>query len=249
MPNVAPYFLNTEEFLDVFLGELPAGVYATDRANNPNPLKRSYSSAEFRAHANILSDLSEQALAVYQNFFITTLQPDGIGQWEIDFFGSIQDGSQSFDQRKQNLFAKYRATGGISLPYISSIIEGILGPKGLTYAILPLSGQTNDDGDTGAWILGYSSLGQNTYLAALDPLVGERQDLTPLDCSMDYAAAGLTIDQLHDIQATAYTYEVRIYGDADNATIAALDAALTKYEPARSTHIIMNNATPPAAPT
>ena len=112
-----------------------------------------------------------------------------------------------------------------------------------------MSGQVNENGDTGTWILGYSSLGQNTYLGTLDPLIGDRSGFTPLDCSLDYAAAGITAGQLADIQKMAYSYEVRIYGNADAVTLALLDSDLTKYEPARSTHIILNNATPPAAPT
>jgi len=244
-----PYFLNTEEILDLLLGELPAGVYSQDRANNPDPTKISYSSAELRAHANLLSNFETQGQSVYNNFFITTLMSDGLSQWEKDFFGAIQDSSLTYTQRIQNLLAKYRATGGLSVPYITGIVAGILGPIGLSFAILPLSGQVNNDGNTGAWILGYSSLGLNTYLSTIDPIWCDLVGFTPLDCSLDYAAAGITALQMAEIQDVAYSYEVRIYGNADATTLALLDADLTKFEPARSTHIIMNNASPPAAPT
>jgi hypothetical protein len=182
---------------------------------------------------------------VFNNFFITTLSSDGLGQWEKDFFGTAQDSALSFTQRKQSLFAKYRATGGLSVPYITDIVSGILSPVGLEFEILPLSGQVNANGITGAWVLGYSALGLDTYLTTIDPLWGERIGYTPLDCSLDYASAGLTAQQLEDIQTTAYGYEVRIYGTADGITLDILNKYLTKYEPARSTHIIMNNATPP----
>lgn len=231
------------------MAELPAGVYPTDRANYVDTNKNSYSSAELRAHATMISGIYEQASAVFNNFFITTLTADGLSQWEKDFFGAIQDSSLTFDQRKQNLFAKYRATGGLSLPYITSIVSGILGPLVISFAILPLSGQVNEDGNTGAWILGYSSLGLNTYLGGLDPIIGAQLDFVALDCNLNYAAAGITSDQLAEIQRTAYAYELRIYGNADATTLALLEKNLTKFEPARSTHTIMNNATPPAAPT
>lgn len=244
-----PYFLNTEQLLDILLAELPPGVYPQDRANSSDVTKISYSSAELRAHATLIAGVYLQANNVFNNFFITTLTPDGLAQWEKDYFGAIQDSSLSFTERQQNLFAKFRATGGLSLPYITSIVSGILTPVGLTFAILPLSGQVNTNGDTGTWILGYSSLGQNTYLGSLDPIIGEQSGFTPLDCSLNYTAAGITADQLADIQETAYAYEVRIYGNADATTLALLDKDLTKFEPARSTHIILNNSTPPATPT
>lgn len=244
-----PYFLNTDEILNVLLGELPAGVYAEDRADNPDVNKRSVTSSELRAHAQMLAGIYSQANAVFNNFYITTLQADGLAQWEIDYFGAIQSSALTFDERIQNLSDKFRAQGGINLPYINGQISNILTPQGLTWAILPLSGQVNEDGDTGTWILGYSSLGQNTYLGGLDPENGSNADFVPLDCDLDYAAAGLTLAQLQDIQNTAYAYEVRIYGHADADTLAALDAMLTKYEPARSTHYIMNDASPPTPPT
>lgn len=247
--SVGQYFLNEDEILVLLMAELPEGVYAQDLANNIDPSKNSYSSAELRAHANLYDGIYETAEDVYNNFFITTLQPDGVGQWEVDYFGAIQDASQGFAARKANLTAKFRATGGLSLPYINSLISGLLTPLGLTWAILPLSGQVNENGDTGAWILGYSSLGQNTYLGGLDPIIGEMMDFTPLDCSLNYAAAGITADQLAEIQTTAYQYEVRIYGNASSATLTALDNLLKKFEPARSDHVIMNNATPPVPPS
>lgn len=57
----------------------------------------------------------------------------------------------------------------------------------------------------------------------------------------NYIAAGLTLDQLQSIQTTAYTYEVRILGNADAATLTLLDQTLTQLEKAGSTHIITNN--------
>jgi len=176
----------------------------------------------------------------------TTVTVTGIGRWEKEFFQEPQDGSLTFIQRQQNLLAKIRASGGISLPAISSIIHAILDPVGLTFDILPFNGCSNP-ALTGAWILEVSSLDFDTYLGLMDPLLGAGRDpgITPLDCSLDYAAAGLTLQEMRDIQATAYTYAVIIHGTADAATLALLDRKLTESEPARSTHVIINNAPDP----
>ena len=55
-----------------------------------------------------------------------------------------------------------------------------------------------------------------------------------------------TLDEMIEIQETAYMYEIDIYGNADAATLALLDRQLTALEPARSSHIIRNNVTPPS---
>jgi hypothetical protein len=238
----APIFPDIELTLDILMGELPEGVYAEDRADDPNVDRRSYSSSELRAAAQVVADLYGNLADIYADKFANTVTPEGISSWEHDLFDTAQDSSLPFSQRKQAVLAKVRAIGGISLPAIKAIVDGILTPLGLAFEILPFSGQSNGV-DTGAWILESSLLGFGTYLAGIDPILGVPRDgiLTPLDCSLDYAAAGLTHQQLLDIQSTAYTYEVRIFGNASASTLALLDKQLTSSEPARSTHVIMNN--------
>ena len=238
----APIFPGVEDILDLIFAELPDGVFATDRADDVDFDKRSFSSSELRAHAQMFANAYELLSQTYQDKFISTVTEAGLNPWEKDLFATSQDSSLSFTRRQQNLLSKLRSIGGISLPAIRSVVDGILTPQGLTFAILPYSGQSNGV-DNGAWLLGVSALGAGTYLSGADPLIGARQDpgYTPLDCSGNYAAAGLTADQYAAIQQTAYAYEVQIYGLADNATIALLDKQLTALEPARSTHYIRNN--------
>lgn len=232
--------------MDILMGEMPKDVYAQDRADDPNPDNRSNSSAEIRAHAQMIANFYENMKSVNADKFLTTVTHDGLTSWEKELFQTAQDGSQSDMMRQANLLAKFRASGGISTPAIRDIVSAILTPHGLTFDIATFNGC----GGTvrGAWILDVSELDTETYLAEIDPLLGARRDLTPLDCNLDYAAAGLTHDQLVSIQTTAYTYEVRIYGHASADVIAQLDDALTQYEPARSTHKIFNDFPPDIDP-
>ena len=246
----AQYFPSIEELLDILFAEVPDGVYAVDRADDPDPAKRSYSSAEFRAVCFIYGWLYTTLYDVASDKTITSATANGLSSWESELFAEAQDGSLSLEARRQNLLSKLRSSGGISLPAIRSIVAGILGPAGLSFDILPYSGQATGTGITGAWVLGVSPLGSGTYLSIRDPLYGAQQDPgdVPLDCSFNYAAAQITAQDLADIQATAYTYEVPIYGNASQATLDLLDQQLTLFEPARSTHIIRNNATGPVDP-
>jgi hypothetical protein len=246
---VKPIFPGVEELLALLVAELPDGVYAADLANDADPAKRSYSSAELRAMANLLGDAYENLAEAYADKFISTVTPDGLAPWEKELFTSAQDATRSFEARKQNLLAKRRANGGISLPAIRAVVAGILDPVGLPFAIVAYSGQ-GSDGDLGAWILDESPLDRSTWLGLLDPLRGAGRDdgVTPLDCDLDYAAAGLTQQDLLDVQETAYRYEVRIFGSANSDTITLLDQQLTALEPARSDHKIVNNAPPPPDP-
>lgn len=244
------FFLNVDQILDLFFGELPDGVYADDRANDPDPDNRSYSSSELLAMSTLLAGMYDNLDDIYQNKFVSTIQPDGLNAWEVDYFAAVQDSLLPFNVRQANLLAAVRAVGSIALPAIQNLVAGILAPFGLSFAILPYCGQSN--GTTqGAWVLGLSQLGLDTFLALEDPLIGTGLGVgeTPLDCNLNYAAAGLTAQDLANIQATAYTYEVLIYGNANADTLATLDRVLTQKEPARSTHIITNNASGPVSST
>jgi len=243
------FFPDVEQVLRILMDELPDGVYATDLANDPDTSKRSYSSSELRAAAMMFADLYSNLEQVNDDKFITTVTHEGLTPWEKELFAAAQDGSQPDSIRQQNLLAKIRANGGISLPAITAVVAGILTPVGLPFEIIAWDGPASD-GTTGGWILDVSPLDQGTYLGLIDPLLGATREpgIVPLDCNLDYAAAGITQQEMQDIQKTAYTYEVKIYGHADANTLALLDKQLTELEPARSTHVITNDATPPIDP-
>lgn len=238
----APIFLKTDEFLEILLSELPQGVYAGDYANDPDPAKRSVSSSELRAICAYLEIASDNLSVIYSDKFLSTVTADGLLAWEKDFFTVAQDSTLPLELRRQNLLSKIRSTGGISLPAIRSVAAGILDP--IPFDLLPYSGQAG----IGAWVLGASQLGIGTWLTELDPIMGARTEggLEPLDCALDYEAEGLTEEQLTSIQKTAYTYEIRIYGNASAQTLALLNMRLTQLEPAMSTHVIRNNQIAPS---
>lgn len=245
----APFFPTEDQLLEIIFSELPDGVFAQDRADDPNPEKRSYSSAELRAHAAVVAEIYENLDLVNQDKWASTVTAAGISDWEKDYFRDPQNGAAPLETRRQNLIAKIRAIGGLSLPAISSLIDGILTPKGLAFEVVPWNGCMVGS-SSGGWILDETPLGGATYLGFADPLLGAQQDpgVTALDCDLDYAAANLTLQQFEDIMRTAYTYEVRIFGNADAATIAQLERILTEQEPARSQHIIVNNSELPIDP-
>ncbi len=241
-----PTFPNVEELLTVLLGELPNGLYATDRADSSDIEKRSYSSSEVRAHAQMIADLYANLEDIFSDKFLTTATESGLSSWERELFAAVQDSSLTTEQRRANLISKLRSTGGISLPAIRNVIAGILSQSGVTFSILPYSGQSN--GVTrGAFVLEESFLEVDTWLALEDPILGTGMNpgQTPLDCSNDFAAAGLTEDDVTRIRETAYTYEVQIYGSVDAVTLSILNKRLTELEPARSTHVIRTGVAQP----
>jgi hypothetical protein len=240
-------FLTAEELVDLFLAELPKGMFSEDRADDADPAKRSISSSEIRVMMQLLADLYSNLEAIYDDKFVTTLSADGARRWEREVFPFAVDSSQPLSIRRANILTKLRATGGISLFIIDSIVNTIVSVEGLGYEIVTWSGfaQSSTEG-AGAWVFEEGLLDRDTYLTATDPILGA-QIANPLDCSLDYAAAGLTLDQLQGIQATAYTYEIRILGNASTSLLARLDDQLTQYEPARSTHYVFNNFPGPVA--
>lgn len=238
----APIFPNVEQIFDLLLGELPDNTYATDRSDDPDVTKRSVSSSEIRAHAQIYANLYDNLGDIYADKFVSTATVLGLGRWEKELFTEPQDPTQPPEVRRANALAQLRYIGGINYQAIYDLVSGVLTPLGIAFNVLPWNGCLGTP-VPGAWILDETPLDYGTYLAARDPLWGAQRGvgLVPLDCNLNYAAAGITAQDLADIQTTAYTYEVQIYGNADAATLSKLDKRLTQKEPARSTHVIRNN--------
>jgi hypothetical protein len=228
-------FGDLEKLVDLFLAELPEGMFAEDRADHPDPSKRSISSSDIRAQMKLLADAYVNMARIYDDKFPHLIGLEAARRWEKMVFPDPVDASRPLNERITDITTKLRLIGGISFLTIQSLVDTILGAEGLDYEIVNWSGLNG-----GAWLFEESLLDVDTYLTLTDPILG-KQVGQELDCDLDYQAAGLTLDQLIGIQRTAYTYEVRIKGNATLAVIARLDRELTKFEPARSTHIITNN--------
>lgn len=190
------FFLGIEECVTIVMGEFPRGVYATDRADNPDTDLRSYSSSEIRTVAQIYANLYSNLEDIWENKFISLVQPDEIGNWEVDLFGSPQDASLPFLTRQQNLLTKYRATGGLSYPYINNLISSILTPLGLSFLLAPYCGMP-----AGAWRLDVTPLDEETYLAEEDPINGAIVGMYDLDCNAQILTIGTTVNTSHIISA------------------------------------------------
>lgn len=220
-----PTYPTEDQAFSIIQGEMPDGVYSPDLALNADTSKNAWTSAEVRTWAKLFKDAYDSLLAIYNNKFVTLADHSGIENWEKVLFASPVDATLSWDDRRTNLLTQLRYLGGINFAAINNVVAGILTPLGLPYNIYTLNGARPGS----AWIMDISLLGVDTYLVGMDPIRGAIRS-APLDCSLDYAAAGLTLAQLHAIQATAYTYVVKITGTASDATMAKLDAALTIFE-------------------
>lgn len=305
-----PIFPTVDQVMQILMGEIPQGVYATDLADNPDKTQRSFSSSEIRAHAAMFAQLEANLNTIFLDKFASTVTVGSINRWQKDYFIKPQDGSLPFSVQQARLIAKIQATGGLSYPYIYGQIFALLNPLGLTFDLLACTGTL-----PGEWILDLSQLDVDTYLALMDPILGVNPGGYSLDCNailnlvgtttfnnntitavnntanilpgaglagpgippnttvlsttsttivmstvassshvdsnvqvQNYILAGVTAQQLADIQATAYTYYVNIHGVADAVTLAELDELLTAAEKAGVTHVIINNAPPPIDP-
>jgi len=233
--------LDVEQILSAFFRQLPKGQFAEDRADDPDPARRSISSSDLRAQSEALAGAYGNLQAIWSNKFITYADAQGIARWEKDLFSETVDQSLALPIRRANALAKFRANGGISWDAITAILDPLFAELGMPYQLVCWCGAFG-----GAWVLDFSVLDVETYLSLFDPLIGAAAGLN--NCDLDYISAGLTAQDLEDIQRTAYTYEVRIFGNAPLAFLDRLEKILTEAEPARSTHVIFNNFPGPVPP-
>lgn len=229
-----PTFATTEQIFDLIASELPENMFSQDRADNPDYTKRSVSSAEIRAYAQLIEDLYTNLKAIYDDQTILTASETAIPRWEKMLFAESQDSGQSYQVRVSNLVSKIRANGGISFQVIYDILSGLFVGTGLAFDLVTLNGNNG-----GAWILDESILDVSTYLSEIDPI-----NYANLGCDFSSYPPGV----LEQVQRVAYTYQVRVYGHANDALIARINQVCTDFEPARSTHEILNDFPGPISP-
>lgn len=262
-----PIFLTRSQLYRMIQRELPEGAYPD------GPPTAFYSTADSDATAAVLGGAYSNLESIYDNFF-PQFSTDRLTDWEIEVLGAPQDATKSLVARHAAVIAHFRSQQTISYSSILAQLQEIFSISDLieenNTVVTPdwlldfgtLDSNTylgyRDPGtpgstlgfqlvtwcDTpGAWRLGSSMLDVETYLSLMDPLFS-----TGLDCALNYASLGLTAQQLADIQATAYTYEVRIIGTAQQSFLDYLEARLNQIEPARSKHVIYNSYPGPVSP-
>ena len=216
-----PTFLSQEQIYRMLQRELPEGTYPD------GPASAFYSTADSDATAKVIAGVYDNLSRIYENMWPETAD-EQLSDWEIKVFGRNLSASLTLAQRRALVIAKIRSQSGISKADISALVSTIIGSDKI-FEIIEWG-----FGD-GAWVLGESQLGINTFLAGPSRFRATGPDL----CSADPADYGMTSDDWLDMRSDAYTYEVRIYtATLSEEVYLALDVALSDSEPARSQHVI-----------
>lgn len=221
-----PVFLTQEDLYRLLQRELPEDVYA-DGA--PSAF---FSTADMNAVAKTLGSAYTNLERIYDNYF-PQYADERIGDWEVTVFGFVSDDAFTLEERRDRVVAKLRNRPGITKDDVFRAVTGMfpsLAPSGVE--ILPWGCAD------GGWTLNVSELGYDTYLNGWPRVAAVGPDL----CDLPASAFGLTDAQWAEMQAEAYTYEVRLAVPVTGASLTALDQLLTAVEPARSTHVITQPA-------
>lgn len=225
-----PHFPTQDEVYRVLQRELPTNVYPD------GPASAYYSTADMYATAQVAATAYGNLSRVYDNYF-PAYTIESINDWFTTVFGSTAVPLPTLAQQQQQILTKLQNKRGITLSDMKAVVISVIG-SGILFDIITWNGSNNGQG---AWILGESLLGLNTFLAFANPLIATGSGL----CSADPATYGLTQAQWLAIRQQAYTYEVRIYGYTLTAgQYTQLDQSLSREEPARSGHVITSGLDP-----
>lgn len=220
-------FLDASKLYRAFQRELPEGVYAD------GPPTAFFTTASAYAKAVQLETVYANLQRIYDNQFPQSAD-ERIYDWEKYAFGRFLEGSLTLQERRDLIVARFRLRPGITKQDMLDVVYSIIGNDKEVRII------TWGCGEDGGWELGESQLGVTTYLNG-SRLVDVTSGIYPDAeiCDLTAADLGMSQDDFDQMQETAYTYEVMIYGytlTADERTL--IDSELTKREPARATHII-----------
>jgi len=224
-----PKFLNRNEIYRLLQRELPEGVYPDGAAS------AYFSTADMASVADVAATGYANLERIYENYWPQT-SDERITDWEITAFGFPLVASLSLAERRDRVVVKLRAKKGITKGDIKEAVLGIIGSdKDVEIVEWNCSG-----GEFGAWQLGVSLLGYNTYLGNYNMLTVTGDGA----CDINPADYGLTQEVWDGMKKQAYTYEVKIFGyTLSPSEYEALDTALIPAEPARSGHLISDNQT------
>lgn len=241
-----PYFPKQNDIYRVLQRELPEGVYLDGAAT------AGYSTADMYATALTVANVYAALNIIYLNEFPQTAD-EYIDEWEIKLFGSAINSMQTLDNRRAALLRKIRAIPSITLWQILTTVVSYL-PMGVYAQVVSLGCSA---GGGGGWVLGVSHLSSETILGWADSVTlnnpnnldlcdlvsgsGWRLGASQLDISTILSGPN-SYQNISQVQAKAYTYEVRIFEYAlTGAPLQAMLLAITAQEPARSAHIVRQN--------
>jgi hypothetical protein len=221
-------FLSQNDVYRLLQREQPEDVYAD------GPPSAFYSTADNGAVAGVIADAYGNAQSIAGNYFPQTAD-DRLADWEITAFGYNLDASLSTAQRQSQVTEQIRTRKGIRKSDMLGIVLGILGSS-VQVKIVGWGDKS------GAWVLGESPLGISTFLGGSIP----RNSVYGANVwQLGWAHFGITQDQWSQLQADAYTYEVRIYGyTLTTKQRQQIDQALSLFEAARDRHIITDGLDP-----
>lgn len=224
-----PHFLTRDEIYRVLQRELPDSVYADGAPSGALTTADNYSLA------GVVADSYTNLNRIYQNKFPQTADED-INDWEFMVFGALSPASLTLSQRQALLVNYLRTKPKLSVQGMINVVTGAVPETAVSGIDISEWGCY-----TGGWVLDESELDVTTILNG-ENLV----DVTgPGICGANPADYGKTPAEWALMQEEAYTYQVNIYGytlSADQR--ATIDALLTKAEPARSTHVIVDGLDP-----
>lgn len=240
-----PFFPTQDQLYRLLERELPEGAYI-DGAPTAG-----YSTADMYATAKTIANVYATLKVIYLNEFPQSTV-ERIDDWEIKMFGATINADHDLAYRQDAILRKIRSMPSITTWQMLTIVVSFL-PIGVYAQVVALGCGLIASG----WRLSVSRLSSETILGWADGLElrnpqmldlcdlvkssGWRLGSDPLDVSTILSGPNSWQD-ISTLQAKAYTFEVRIFGYTLSPTLyQAIDLALRKAEPARSTHIIQQN--------
>jgi hypothetical protein len=223
-------FLTAQTLYRLLQQELPEDVY-------PDGAPADFlHTADTYATAQVLGGHYTNLERVFLNAFPADAE-ELIQEWELTIMGNRLDQSATDEQRKNRYLQRLRSPRGISIPRLEGVVRSVLGEM-VDFEIV------ESNCEDGTWVLDESQLDISTILNALS---GVEEQLRVLDPNCQFRESpppGISAEDWEDYRNTAYSYEVRIYNQTLTETqMIALDQELSRSEPARSAHTIIDSLT------
>lgn len=239
-----PIFLTQQQIYKMLQRELPEGAYPG------GPPSAYFSNSDMDSVANVGASGYQSLQKIYNNYFPQT-STEKIDDWVFKMFGTLFDASVPLQTKRDRVIAKIRSQPTINFWQILTTVVKYL-PNGVFAQVYHACGAHQ------FWQLGVSLLGIDTILGgkqAADIGITDAniqnwcQFVSTLHWRLGQDGLGDTtflsyinwVD-LADFQATAFQYEIRIFGYQLSPTdLIAMDNEVSAIEPGRSSHIIRQN--------